>query len=555
MSQSRRVLGTFVLVVASLLVTAVPASATSATGRNFTLPAVTKTTYSISGTVRANVTSAAVAGVQVSAQGTTSFGPFTTGSATTSAGGAYTITHLLPGSYNLRFDPPRATNLQHGYRNSTAPTYFSVSTAVAVKITTASRTGINIRLPAGFKISGKVTRSNGTTAIPNVSASASGSHGSDSTSTDSSGNYTLMGLSPGSYQVSFGHDAALTSQSGCWYTGAASRFSASCASHTAVVISSANKNGISPKIPNALKITGFIKTRASAPIVGAVVRAGGATEQSADTDATCKYTIAGLNPGSYKIEVDGPYSSNVPDGFYSATGPYYWNKMIASAASVAASAAVTTLATIKPPTGFFITGTIANVAAAPLASVLVEAVGGAGTAGQFLEAFTDSSGQYSLGPVPPGNSYKVTAISIYSSDPSLRTGWYRNNPPNNFTDAKSAALTITVNSNKTGINMRLPKGASISGIVHLTGGSACSTCFIFALSATGSLVTYASVSGSGAYLLQGLAAGSYYVEAFVSGTILDATHVRLITGGYYKSGAAPNFSPTQSGATAIAVSP
>jgi len=60
MSHSRRVLGILVLVVASLLAAASPAAAASATGKNFTLPAVVKTTYSISGTVRNNSTGAVV---------------------------------------------------------------------------------------------------------------------------------------------------------------------------------------------------------------------------------------------------------------------------------------------------------------------------------------------------------------------------------------------------------------------------------------------------------------------------------------------------------------
>jgi len=148
----------------------------------------------------------------------------------------------------LSFSPPRTANLQSGYRNATGPTYFSVSTPAAVKITSASLTGKNIRLPAGYKISGKVTRSNGKTVIPHVPVRAVGT-GIDSTTTDSAGNYTLMGLSPGSYEVSFGHDWAADNQTGCWYTTPASKFSASCAHETAIVISSANKTGISPRSP------------------------------------------------------------------------------------------------------------------------------------------------------------------------------------------------------------------------------------------------------------------------------------------------------------------
>src|SRR5450830_53614 len=210
MSRSYRVVGILALVVASLLVTVSPAAAASATGKNFTLPAVTRHTYSISGTVRANATSALVPNVDVYAYNTTTWGSFTSGYATTNASGVFTISHLLPGSYALKFDPPRATNLQHGYRTATGG--FSVTTPGTVTITSASISGANIRLPAGFKISGKVTRSNGTTVIPNAAVSASSPYGSDDTTTDSAGNYTLMGLSPGSYQVSFGHDPTASNQ-------------------------------------------------------------------------------------------------------------------------------------------------------------------------------------------------------------------------------------------------------------------------------------------------------------------------------------------------------
>jgi protocatechuate 3,4-dioxygenase beta subunit len=524
---------------------------------NFTLPAVTKTTYSISGTVR-NTSLALEPNVEVTASCTTCTSySFTYGSAYTNASGVYTISHLLPASYTLRFDPPRATNLQHGYRNVTGPTDFSVSTPVVVKIVSASLTGENIRLPAGYKISGTVHRSNGTTAIANVEVGANGTNGGDSTTTNSAGNYTLMGLSPGSYEVGFGHDPASDNQTGCWYTGVAAKFAASCALHTNVVISSANVTGISPKIWSALKITGYVKTQAAVPvpIVGAWVYAYGNSSESAFTDATGKYTITGLNPGSYKIEVDGSSGMRVLDGYYNVTAPYHWTKLTASASSVVISTPVTTIATIRPSTGYFIKGKITNTSGTALDFVVVETVGGSGTADENPVAFTDASGNYTIGPVPPGGTYKIQANPLFSSDPSLLAGWYLNSPPNNFTAASSSALAILVNADKTGINMRLPKGASISGIVKITGGSACNDCSVLAVTLTGSEVAFTSTSSSGAYKLQGLPAGSYKVEAWGNSAVIDATHVRIVANGFYKSGAAPNFSATIAGATAIAVSP
>jgi hypothetical protein len=555
MSRSYRLFGILLLVVASLLIAATPAAAASATGRNFTLPAVTRTTYSISGTVRVNSTSIVVPNVAVSATITSGAGSFTSGSANTNASGVYTISHLLPGSYTLHFDPPRATNLQHGYRTATAPTYFSASTSVAVTITTASLTGKDVRLLHGFQISGKVTRSNGTTAIPNLYVDGESLSDATAAITDSAGNYTLMGLSPGSYRITFSHDLTASNQTGCWYSAVASKFSASCVAESAVVITSTNVAGISPKIPNGLSITGYIKTRAAVPvpIAGEPIYARGWTDGSAVTDATGKYTLTGLNPGTYKILMHGD-GAPAPNGYFNSTAPYYWGRLTAWSSPVSISAAVTTLPIIKPPTGYYITGRIANTSGTPLASVFVDAVGGTGTAADGPGMWTDATGTYSIGPLPPGNTYKITAWPFYSSDPSLQTGWYIKSPPNDFTATSSAALTMLISGNILGVNMRLPKGLTISGKVTLTGGGACSGCTMWAIDSVGSVVGFATTSSSGAYQIQGLPAGSYKVEASTSAFVVDATHVRIVTPGFYKSGAAPNFSATLAGATAIAIS-
>ena len=556
MSISRRVLVLLALVIASMLVTVPPAFAANATGKNFILPAVTHVTYSISGTVRSNVTSLGVANVEVTATSTTGFGPFRYGSAVSGANGAYTISHLLPGSYDLRFDPPRTANLQHGYRTATAPAFFSVSAMVAVTITTASVTAKDIRLPLGFKISGKVTRSNGITPIVNADVSAFGLYGSDDVPTNATGNFVLEGLSPGSYQIEFGHDVASDNQTGCWYAAPANKFAASCVAHTLVTITTVNVAGVNPKIPNSLQITGFVKTRATTPlpIANASVSAAGPEDSSASTDATGKYTLVGLNPGAYKITVDGPYASRYVTGDYTTVAPNYWTPMVASAATVTISAPVTTLQIIKPGTGFYIKGKITNMLNAPLSFVSVEATGGAGTFTTIADSFTDGMGSYTVGPVLGGTTYRISVDPSFSSDPTLKKGWYLKSLPNDYTATAAAATSLLIHADVLGINMRLPKGASISGTVTITGGAPCAFCFMAALNSSGSLVAFGSTSGTGAYSIGGLPAGSYFVEAFGSSSIIDATHVRVISDGLWKAGLPPNYAPSTPTATLIAIS-
>jgi len=308
MSLSGRVVGTLVLVSATLLATAAPAAAAaSVSGIDFTVSALSKATYSISGTVRAAATSVGVAGVSVVAQSTT--GPAAEGyssEASTNASGAYTLSHLLPGTYTLQFLPPREANLQSGYRNSAGPAHYSPSTPSPVTIHSASLSGLSVRLPTGYKISGKVTRSDGATPIGSVDVRVTSPADRkivfDEDSTDSRGNYTLIGLTPGTYLVNFLNDPALDNQTGCWSAGAASRFSAGCVSSTAVSITSANVTGISPRIPDSLTITGYVMARSTTPvpIVGAVVAPTvpqcANCSSAGQTDAAGQYTVLASLP-------------------------------------------------------------------------------------------------------------------------------------------------------------------------------------------------------------------------------------------------------------------
>jgi len=557
LARSRGVAATTLLAITWALATGSPATAASATNVNFTLPAVTKAVYSISGTVRNAATSAVVPNVQVTASSTSGFGAGSYATTTTNASGAYRLVELLASSYKLHFDPPRATNLQHGYRGGTSPNFFSVATAIPVTITSASLTGRDIRLPTGYKVSGKVTRTNGTTAIANVPVDAAGPSGGDYTTTDSSGAYTLEGLSPGAFTVEYQHDPQLSNQTGCWFTGAASRFSASCAAHSLVTITTANVTAISPRIPNALRITGLVKTRATVPvaIAGAQLEVVGPSDGQAATNASGVYTIAGLNPGKYLIGVRGPAGTRIVDGFYQSSGTNHWTDVTASRSQVTISAAVTALAIIKPATGFYIKGKITNTGGTAVGSVEVQAFGGAGTTVETAVGLTDATGTYSVGPVPAGTSYKIQVAPLFSADPSLESGWYRNNPPNDFTLAPASATSIAVAAaDVTGKNMRLPKGASISGVVKVTGGAVCNSCYVaLAYDSTGSVASYASPK-NGTYKLQGLPAGAYKVE-LLAAPVVTATHLLLITDGFYKSGAAPNFSATLAGATAVAITP
>ena len=527
------------------------AAASSAVNINVTLPAVTKTMYSISGIVYNAAGTAGVRSVHVWANATASYGTGYSGDVYTSATGAYTIAGLLPGSYTLQFDPPRATNLQHGYRASTGPGYFTTSNASAAlqTITTANLTARNVRLPNAFKISGKVTGIDGVTPIAGIGVSTSGgAMYDDNTVTDSAGNFILIGLSPGSYSIYFWPSSGVNFQNGAYYTGNSNKFSNTL--NSLVPITTANVASINVRIPVGFIVTGYVKTRAATPlpIVDAIVSAqSGKFLQPvvAYTDANGKFELIGLNPGSYTFGVG---ADGYQGGSYISSAPYHWSS--SSASSVTVSSAVT-LATIEPATaavtGFYISGRVTTTAGVPLRNIDVSANGGP----SYGDAQTDGFGYYSVGPLSAG-TYTLSLGGGYYF-PDLQTGYYRNASPTYFTALTSAATGIPVAANVTGKNVQIPEGLTISGVITITGGQACAYCLVWTYAAglSGGLELQTFTDSTGAYKVRGLAPGSYQVG--VNGYDATTTNkLMLVASGYYKTGLPGNYSA--SSATLVPVS-
>ena len=552
---SRRVITTLVLVTAWLLATAPLATAASATGINVNLPVTTKTTYSITGTVKRQAGFTVVADVQVTASGSNGYG-----FADTNASGVYTITHLLPGSYILSFDPPSGSNLLGGYRSGTGPNYYSATYggAVAVTITNANLTGKGINLPNGFRISGKVTKVDGTTAIQDVQVDVDGPNGSDSTVTNASGNYTVSGLPAGSYTVTFSAPYGTNYQSGCYWTGSATnRFSPNCASTTAVVILSADRTGINVRLPLGFTISGYVKNRSGAAIANAFVSTDATASSAIDydsalTDAAGRYVIKGVTPGTYQIDVAAPYGTMYLDGYYrAADATNHWTSDDSVATAVAVSGNVA-LPLIRPATGYKITGKVTTVANVALLYAYVSA--SETTTGAFASGVTDASGNYVLGPLPAG-TYRIAVDPPYTR-PDLESGYYKNVSPNFFTPFQGQATLVTIAGNKSGVNMRLPKGASISGTITAGAGALPFGTVVLAVGTTNGITGFAVSSGvDGKYKVEGLPAGTYKIWVFGTTTYPSATTVKTVATGYYKAGAPGNFTTDLTQATVITVSP
>jgi 5-hydroxyisourate hydrolase-like protein (transthyretin family) len=119
----------------------------------------------------------------------------------TAADGTYTFVGLPTGTYNVGFNT--AADAACGTSNYVAQFYGHDPVSVTAP---SSTTSIDATMSVGAQISGQVTDASTGVGAPSISVELFNSGGSSpitSTSTDVNGNYTLGGLSSGSYKVEF----------------------------------------------------------------------------------------------------------------------------------------------------------------------------------------------------------------------------------------------------------------------------------------------------------------------------------------------------------------
>jgi hypothetical protein len=532
----------FVLAVASLLASVSSVAAANATGINVQLPAG----HTISGTITRQVGGTAVVGGSLYAYGSAGFSY-----ATTSASGAYTLKALPNGSYTVFISTPDNLHLQDGYYTTSNSNHFTTSAAnaTAITISGANATGKNMKLPADpatHSISGKITRASGGTALVGAAVTASGTAGFNSVVTNSSGNYTIPGLFPGSYVLSVTPPSGVNLQSGCYRSTSTGHFTATCSTATHLTISTANLTGKNVALPNGLTISGTLTDRSSNPLAYAGVSATSLTgqfDEDATTDSVGHFLVIGLSPGTFEVELGVPYGANVLDGFYSSANTYHWVRSESSATHISLTVNKA-LGTIKPASGFKISGKIMNSAGTGLQYASVSASGSAG----FAYASTSATGTFALVGLPAG-TYRVSVSPPYAN-PTLQSGFYRSSVSTGFTPNQTSATLVTLGPNKTGVNIKLPSGFSISGKITRSGGIAVPDDFVYTKRTVSSVTYtyYAYTNSTGNYVFRGLPAGSYKVHV--------STVVPLnLLGGWYRSSAAGHYTALETSATSITIGP
>ena len=228
------------------------------------------------------------------------------------ATGDYNIGRLRSKIYRLEIDPPFGSEYLAEYHDNAA----TLESATNISVTVGLTTPIHVKLETGGKVTGRVTNKQGAPLadvwVYLYSRDAQEDWSIvDSERTNANGDYTIPGLSAGSYRVRF--DPPF----GSVYMEKFHENTNDLASATDVAVSLGQTTTVNTILAEGGRITGKVLNRAGTPIAGVEVTAyydfvkcgaGSSVSYGNDvtTDATGQYTITGLTAGLYRLEFDDP---------------------------------------------------------------------------------------------------------------------------------------------------------------------------------------------------------------------------------------------------------
>jgi len=260
----------------------------------------------------------------------------------------YTIEDVPPGNYQV-------VAVKEGYGSS------SLTVTVSAEITAVANLSLTRIIVAGA-ITGTVNDAEDGSPV----AGATVSDSIRTTTTDSTGKYTIADVPPGTYQV----------------TASKSGYESSSLTVTVSEENSAVANLSLNKIVILGTIAGTVTdTEDGSPIVGATVSDG---TRTTITDATGEYTIANVPPGTYQVTA--------------SKAGYHSSSLTVTVLSGGTAVANFSLNEVIVPGS--ITGSVID---AEDGSPIVGATVSDGT----RTTITDATGEYTIANVPPG-TYQVT---------------------------------------------------------------------------------------------------------------------------------------------------
>ncbi|WP_457973931.1 beta strand repeat-containing protein [Arthrobacter sp. D1-17] len=217
------------------------------------------------------------------------------------ADGSYTLVGLEPGTYKLQFLGLRSGAVDGWFGGSA----FETATARPVAAE-QNMTGVDLTVVTGASITGKVSGAN-SYGYPLSVLDESGKL-VKSEYTDQSGNYSVVGLAPGSYKVAFNRSSGYAAEEAQFYQNKPE----SAGIGQAQLIQLTPGQSV-PNIDAALSaggsVGGTVLNKAGKPAANLYVQAyttdGSLVTRGGTTDAAGKYSVTGLTSGKYVLRVRG----------------------------------------------------------------------------------------------------------------------------------------------------------------------------------------------------------------------------------------------------------
>lgn len=406
-------------------------------------------------------------------------------------GGAYTVHGIPAGAYRVEFVGDGLAYADQWYDGKTR-----ADEATSITLSSGQKLeGIDAALQPDAAIAGKVTATSGR-PLAGVEVVAVALEGGAQTTaaTEGDGTYTLSGLTPGEYKVTFEPGAKHFAEQ--WYSGAASESDAS----VLTLAPGEQRAGIDAQLQaTAASIEGTVRDSSGA-VSGVQVIAsspGGEQAGTALSASDGSYVIEGLAPGSYTVQFEAEEAGDVSQ-YYDGV------EQLSEATSIALTEdqeAQGIDATLKR--GAVISGAVTAAGGSPLSGVQVEITD---SAGDFVAAgVTESDGSYTISGLPPG-----TYLAQFEPLGSDYVGQY-------FDGANSAEaaqpITLSAGDVREGVDAELAPGAGITGTVSdAASGEGISDVEVSAISSEGADAGHARTTSSGAYTISGLTPGKYTVE-------------------------------------------
>ncbi len=379
------------------------------------------------------------------------------GDTVTASDGTYTINGLMGGKYHVNIRT----------EDTSYASYASLEQTVTVAAG-GSETGVDFALTTGGSISGTVTLSSAAVSYVRVWAWREGAPDWGDTITDDSGTYTISGLSSGSYHV--GLDLMGTTYES--YTAN---------EQTVTVTAGAETSSIDFALAQGGSISGTV-TDASGAVSDVHVEAWNDEDTGhgwTKTGSSGTYTITGLPAGTYNVEVH--YSNYAPQ--------------MQSSVSVTAGQTTSGIDFTLAAAGA-ISGTV-TYGGAGVADIEVFAWSPGTYAGG--EALTDASGNYVIDDLPAG-TYKVKPEA------------------EGYAGTMEEDVSVTAGVNTTGVDFTLSDGGNLTGTVTDSNGTPLEEVNInIWIPGEGFGEDWEETEDDGTYLIDGIPAGTYTIEAYLEG--------------------------------------